>query len=168
MDGNLVNVSEACLILAGWKSCDHTADSRGSWWFADCWWYPLGGEAIEKPPWRVPWRVPFGPKDPVHTPSSLDPGSSAVRDALARAVFALGKAGIPLNARLSDVRKAVRSGERIRDHGSTGESGVLDVITPGRVDGKTDVVFGSSFIQEVRFTQEQVASLRELEVEVLN
>ncbi|MGW5491550.1 hypothetical protein [Streptomyces olivaceoviridis] len=83
-------------------------------------------------------------------------------------MFALGKAGIPLNARLSDVRKAVRNGERIRDHGSTGESGVLDVITPGRVDGKTDVVFGSSFIQEVRFTEEQVATLGELEVEALN
>ncbi|MFI1838641.1 hypothetical protein [Streptomyces olivaceoviridis] len=164
MDGNLVNVSEACLVLAAWKSHDHTADSRGSWWFADCWSYPLGGQAVEK----LPWRVPFGPKDPVHTPSSLDPGSSAVRDALARAVFAQGKAGIPLNARFSDVRKAVRNGERIRDHGSTGESGVLDVITPGRGDGKTDVVFGSSCIQEVRFTQEQVATLGELEVEVLN
>ncbi|MFE9359648.1 hypothetical protein ACFYPB_36940 [Streptomyces olivaceoviridis] len=164
MDGNLVNVSEACLILAAWKSCDHTADSRGSCWFADCWWYPLGGQAVEK----MPWRVPFGPKDPVHTPNSLDVGSAAVRDALARAVFALGKAGIPLNARFSDVRKAVRNGVRIREHGSTGESGVLDVITPGRGDGKTDVVFGSSCIQEVRFTEEQVASFRELEVEVLN
>ncbi|MFF8593051.1 penicillin acylase family protein [Streptomyces sp. NPDC015220] len=148
VDGNLVNVSEACPILAAWKSHAYTSDSQGSWLFANYWSYLLGGQAVEK----LPWRVPFDPKDPVHTPNSLDPGSSAVRDALARAVFALRKAGIPLDARLSDVQKVERNGERIPIHGSIGELGVLNVITPGQVDGRRDVVFGSSFIQEVRFT----------------
>ncbi|MGW2014913.1 penicillin acylase family protein [Streptomyces sp. NPDC001927] len=148
VDGNLVNVSEACPILAAWKSHDYTSDSRGSWLFATYWSYLLGGQGIEK----LPWRVPFDPKDPVHTPNSLDPGSSAVRDALARAVLALRKAGIALNAPLSDVQKVTRGGEQIPIHGAIGQLGVLNVITPGQVDGKFDIVHGSSFVQQVRFT----------------
>ncbi|MEU7280117.1 penicillin acylase family protein [Streptomyces sp. NPDC045431] len=148
VDGNLVNVSEACPILAAWKSHDYTADSRGSWLFANYWSFLLNGQGVEK----LPWRVPFDPKDPVHTPNSLDAGSSAVRDAFGRAVLALRKAGIPLNAPLSDIQKVTRGGERIPIHGSLGQLGVLNVITPGQVDGELDVVFGSSFIQQVRFT----------------
>ncbi|MFF5932410.1 penicillin acylase family protein [Streptomyces sp. NPDC012508] len=148
VDGNLVNVSEACPILAAWKDHDYTAESRGSLLFANYWFSLLGGQGIEK----LPWRVPFDPKDPVHTPNSLDPGSSAVRDALARAVLALRKAGIALNAPLSDHQKVTRGGEQIPIHGAIGELGVLNVITAGQVDGKPDVVFGSSFIQQVRFT----------------
>ncbi|MFD3945123.1 penicillin acylase family protein [Streptomyces sp. NPDC058579] len=148
VDGNLVNVSQACPILAAWKSHDYASDSRGSWLFATYWSFLLGGQGIEK----LPWRVPFDPKDPVHTPNSLDSGSSAVRDALARAVLALRKAGIPLNAPLSDIQKVTRGGEQIPIHGASGPLGVLNVITPGLVDGKFDIVHGSSFIQQVRFT----------------
>ncbi|SED83209.1 penicillin acylase family protein [Streptomyces sp. TLI_105] len=151
VDGNLVNVSEACPILAAWKSHDFTADSRGSWLFANYWAYLTGGQKLEK----LPWKVPFDPKDPVHTPNSLDSGSSAVRDAFGRAVLALRKAGIPLNAPLSDIQRITRGGEQIPIHGSLGELGVLNVITPGQVDGKPDVVFGSSFIQQVRFTADE-------------
>ncbi|MEU9702391.1 penicillin acylase family protein [Streptomyces sp. NPDC047981] len=148
VDGNLVNVSEACPILAAWKSHDFTSDSRGSWLFAHYWSFLLGGQGIEK----LPWRVPFDPKDPVHTPNSLDSGSSAVRDALARAVHALRTAGVALNAPLSDVQKVTRGGEQIPIHGSIGQLGVLNVITPGQVDGRFDIVYGSSFVQQVRFT----------------
>jgi acyl-homoserine-lactone acylase len=148
VDGNLVNVSEACPVLAAWKDHKYTADSRGSWLFENFWAYLTNGQAIEK----LPWRVPFDPKDPVHTPNSLDPGSSAVRDALARAVLALRNAGIALNAPLSDVQKITRNGEQIPIHGSIHELGVLNVVTPGTVDGKLDIVFGSSFIQQTRFT----------------
>ncbi|MFG3228005.1 penicillin acylase family protein [Kitasatospora sp. NPDC048194] len=148
VDGNLVNVSAACPVLAGWKDHKYTADSRGSWLFENYWYYLTNGQPIEK----LPWRVPFDPKDPVHTPNSLDPGNSAVRDALARAVLALGKAGIALNAPLSDVQKITRNGERIPIHGAIHELGVLNVVTPGTVDGKLDIVFGSSFIQQTSFT----------------
>ncbi|MER5732572.1 penicillin acylase family protein [Streptomyces sp. NPDC002138] len=150
VDGNLVNVSEACPILAAWKDHDFTADSRGSWLFENYWFQLLGGQAIEK----LPWRVPFDAKDPVHTPNSLDSGSSAVRDALARAVLALRNAGVPLNARLADIQKITRNGEQIPIHGAVSEVGVLNVVTPGLVDGKLDITFGSSFIQQVRFTAE--------------
>ncbi|MGW6568637.1 penicillin acylase family protein [Streptomyces sp. NPDC054975] len=150
VDGNLVNVSEACPILAAWKSHDYTSDSRGSLLFANYWSFLLNGQGIEK----LPWRVPFDPKDPVHTPNSLDSGSSAVRDAFGRAVLALRKAGIALNAPLSDVQKVSRGSEQIPIHGSIGQLGVLNVITPGQFDGKLDIVFGSSFIQTVRFTAE--------------
>ncbi|WP_338672717.1 penicillin acylase family protein [Streptomyces sp. SCSIO 30461] len=148
VDGNLVNVSEACPILAAWKSHDYTSDSSGSWLFAHYWSFILGGQGIEK----LPWRVPFDPKDPVHTPNSLDSGSSVLRDALGRAVLALRRAGIPLNARLSDVQKITRGGDQIPIHGSIGQLGVLNVVTPGQVDGKFDIVYGSSFIQQVLFT----------------
>ncbi|MFD5507191.1 penicillin acylase family protein [Streptomyces sp. NPDC127051] len=148
VDGNLVNVSEACPVLAAWRDHNYSADSRGSWLFENYWAFLLGGQAIEK----LPWRVPFDPKDPVHTPNSLDPGSSAVRDAFGRAVLALRKAGIALNAPLSDVQKITRGGEQIPIHGSISELGVLNVVAPGPVDGKLDIVFGSSFIQQVKFT----------------
>ncbi|MGV9688343.1 penicillin acylase family protein [Streptomyces sp. NPDC003444] len=148
VDGNLVDVREACPVLAAWKSHDFTADSRGSWLFAHYWAYLSGGKRLGD----LPWKVPFDPKSPVHTPNSLDSGNSAVRDALARAVLALRKAGVPLNAQLSDVQRITRAGEQIPIHGSLGELGVLNVITPGQVDGKFDVTFGSSFVQQVRFT----------------
>ncbi|MFI1980467.1 penicillin acylase family protein [Streptomyces wedmorensis] len=148
VDGNLVDIREACPILAGWKSHDFTSDSRGSWLFANYWHHLQGSQRVDK----LPWRVPFDANDPVHTPNSLDGGSSAVRDALARAVFALRKAGVPLNAALSDVQRITRGGEQIPIHGSFGALGVLNVIEPGQVDGKTDIVFGSSFVQQVRFT----------------
>lgn len=150
VDGVLVNVGEACPILAAWTSHDYSADSRGSWLFANYWAYLLNGRGVEK----LPWRVPFDPKDPVHTPNSLDAGHSDVSAAFARAVLALRKAGIPLNAPLSDVQKITRNGERIPIHGGLGQLGVLNVITPGQVDGEFDVVFGSSFVQQVRFTAE--------------
>lgn len=149
VDGTLVNVSEACPILAAWKGHDYTLDSRGSWLFENYWAYLLGGKSIDS----APWRVPFDPADPVHTPNSLDTGKSAVRAAFGRAVLALRKAGIPLDAPLSDVQKVTRNGEQIPIHGSLSELGVLNVIAPGQgADGKLDIVFGSSFIQQVRFT----------------
>ncbi|MFD9358299.1 penicillin acylase family protein [Streptomyces sp. NPDC060031] len=148
VDGQLVNVSEACPILAAWKSHDFTADSRGSWLFENYWYALLGGQSVEK----LPWRIPFDPNDPVHTPNSLDSASSAVRDAFGRTVIALRNAGIPLNAALSDVQKITRNGEQIPIHGAVHELGVLNVVTPGSVDGKMDITFGSSFVQQVRFT----------------
>ncbi|MEN8652467.1 penicillin acylase family protein [Streptomyces sp. 21So2-11] len=148
VDGNLVNVSEACPILAAWKNHDYTTDSRGSWLFANYWSLLLNGQGVEK----LPWKVPFDSKDPVHTPNSLDSGSSAVRDAFGRAVLALRKANIPLNAPLSGIQTVTRGGEQIPIHGSISQLGVLNVVTPGQVDGKPDITYGSSFIQQVRFT----------------
>ncbi|MBD0691925.1 penicillin acylase family protein [Streptomyces sp. CBMA123] len=157
VDGNLVNISEACPILAAWNH-KFSADSRGSLLFENFWYLLGNGQAIEK----LPWKVPFDPKDPVHTPNSLDAGNDAVRNSLARAVLALRNAGIPLNAPLSDSQKITRNGEQIPIHGSIHELGVLNVVTFGTVDGKPDVTFGSSFIQQTSFTADgppQSASL---------
>ncbi|WP_223198593.1 penicillin acylase family protein [Solihabitans fulvus] len=145
VDGTLVNVSEACPILAAWKDHSYTLDSRGSVLFANYWMYLLSG--------TVPWQVPFDPKDPVHTPNSLDGGNSALRDALARAVLALRNAGVRLDASLSEVQRVTRNGEQIPIHGSLAALGVLNVIDSGKgADGTQDVTFGSSFIQQVAFT----------------
>ncbi|GAB3668458.1 penicillin acylase family protein [Actinocorallia lasiicapitis] len=148
VDAKLVDVSAACPILAAWKDHDYSLDSRGSWLFANYWSFLLGGQGVEK----LPWKVRFDPADPVHTPRSLDSGSSAVRDALGRAVLALRNAGIPLDAPLSDVQRSVRGTERIPIHGAPGELGVLNVINLRQLDGRPDITFGSSFIQQVRFT----------------
>ncbi|WP_317453525.1 penicillin acylase family protein [Streptomyces sp. CBMA152] len=150
VDGNLVNISEACPILAAWKSHKYSSDSRGSWLFENFWVSLQNGQAIEK----LPWRTGFDAKDPVHTPNSLDFGNDVVRNSLARAVLALRKAGIALDAPLSSIQNVTRNGEKIPIHGSLHELGVLDVATPAMVDGKVDIVFGSSFIQQVRFTAE--------------
>ncbi|MFD8141851.1 penicillin acylase family protein [Streptomyces sp. NPDC059708] len=150
VDGNLVNISEACPVLAAWKSHKYTSDSRGSWLFENFWAFLQNGQAIEK----LPWRIGFDAKDPVHTPNSLDSGNSAVRDSLARAVLSLRNAGIALDAPLSAVQNVTRGGERIPVHGSIHELGVLNVVTPAVIDGKVDITFGSSFIQQVRFTAE--------------
>ncbi|MFB9928534.1 penicillin acylase family protein [Amycolatopsis halotolerans] len=148
VDGVLVNVSEACPILAGWKDHSYTVASRGSWLFENFWFSLSGGDLFKS----VPWRVPFDVRDPVHTPNSLDTGNSAVHDAFGRAVIALRNAGIPLDAPLSDIQKVTRNGEQIPVHGSLSDLGVLNVISPGQNgDGTLDVVFGSSFVQEVRF-----------------
>lgn len=148
VDATVVNVSEACPILAAWRDHSYSLASRGSVLFANFWAY-LTTLPID----TVPWRVPFDAHDPVHTPNSLDGGSSAVRDAFGRAVIALRNAGIPLNAPLSDVQKITRGGEQIPIHGSLGKLGVLNVIEPGQgTDGKLDVLFGSSFVQQVKFT----------------
>ncbi|MFF2079218.1 penicillin acylase family protein [Kitasatospora sp. NPDC058162] len=147
VDGNLVNISEACPILAAWNH-KFTPDSRGSWLFENVWFSLSSGQAIEK----LPWRVPFDHKDPVHTPNSLDAGNDAVRNAVARAVLAVRNSGVALDARLSDVQKVTRNGEQIPVPGAIHELGVLNVVTPGTVDGKFDITFGSSFVQETRFT----------------
>ncbi|GAB3656746.1 penicillin acylase family protein [Actinocorallia lasiicapitis] len=148
VDVTVVNVREACPILAAWKDHDYSLASRGSVLFANYWINLLGGQSAAK----LPWRVPFNPDDPVRTPNTLDSGSSAVRDAFGRAVLAMRKAGLPLNAPLSDVQNVTRNGEQIPIHGSLGSLGILNVITGGTVDGKRDVTFGSSFIQQTMFT----------------
>jgi len=149
VNNQLVYVGDACPILAGWQDHSFTNDSKGSWLFENYWAYLLGGGSAD----GVPWKVAFDPNDPLHTPNSLDTGNARVGNALGQAVLALRNAGVPLDAKLSDVQKITRNGEQIPIHGSLGELGVLNVVVPGNGDGgRLDVLFGSSFIQQVEFT----------------
>ncbi len=148
VNGQLVYVGDACPILAGWGSHSFTNDSKGSVLFENYWYQLLGGITSG----GVPWKVAFDPNDPLHTPNSLDTGDSRVSAALGQAVLALRNAGVPLDATLSDVQKIARNGEQIPIHGGLGELGVLNVIVASASGVQSDVVFGSSFIQQVAFT----------------
>jgi acyl-homoserine-lactone acylase len=149
--GGLINVSEACPILANWDH-NYTLNSKGAWLFEN-FWADLPIPDIGVGPVEIaPWKVGFDPKDPVNTPNTLDINRPDVWLAFGNAVNAMRKAGIPLDAPVSAVQTVTRDGERIPIHGSLTQLGVLNVVTPGQdSQGNPDIVFGSSFIQEVEF-----------------
>ncbi|GAA4202138.1 penicillin acylase family protein [Actinocatenispora rupis] len=150
-NGGLVDVHDACPVLAAWDGT-FTLHSRGAWLFENFWNSlpvpDVGVAGVE----TAPWKVGFDPKEPLTTPNTLDTDRLDVKLAFGNAVAALRKAGIPLDATVSDVQTVTRNGERIPIHGSLGSLGVLNVIDPAAdAQGNPDVVWGSSFIQEVRF-----------------
>ncbi|HEY3505760.1 MAG TPA: penicillin acylase family protein [Actinocatenispora sp.] len=150
-NGGLIDVSAACPVLASWDG-NFTLNSRGAWLFENFWNSlpvpDVGVAGVE----TAPWKVGFDPENPVTTPNTLDTDRLDVKLAFGNAVSALRKAGIPLDAPMSDVQTVTRNGERIPIHGSLGTLGVLNVIDPAPdAAGNPDVTWGSSFIQEVRF-----------------
>ncbi len=142
-NGGLVDVREACPVLAAWDKT-YTLDSRGSLLFQRFW------QNMSNP-----WQDAFDPKDPVNTPRQLATGNAATWLAFGNAVAGLREAGVPLDAPLSEHQAVTRAGERIPIHGSRHILGVLNVVEPDwdrAQGGNADVHWGSSFIQEVRFT----------------
>jgi acyl-homoserine-lactone acylase len=76
-------------------------------------------------------------------------------EALNKAVDQLNSLKIPLDARLGDVQRETRNGERIPIHGGAGPEGVFNVITVENLEpelGWTSIRHGSSFIMTVEFT----------------
>ncbi len=101
------------------------------------------------------FKVAFNPADPVHTPNTLDVSNPKVMEALNKAVDKLNDLRIPLDARLGDVQRETRNGERIPIHGGAGPEGVFNVITVENLEselGWTSIRHGSSFIMAVEFT----------------
>ena len=150
---NGVDVSGACPVLEQWDVRDDIP-SRGALLFrrfathATAAPAAVGGQPVS------PYDVPFDPDDPVNTPRGLNTNSSAVRDALAKAVTDLKNAGIPLDARLGDFAFEMRGEEKIPIHGGPGTLGVFNAIS-NTWDGKAykDVVHGSSYVQAVELTK---------------
>jgi acyl-homoserine-lactone acylase len=103
----------------------------------------------------VKWKVPFDPKDPVHTPNTLDVSDPGVLVALEKAVDRLNELHIPLDAPLRDVQVETRGGERIPIHGGAGPEGVFNVVDVDQLKsglGWTSIKHGASWIVTVEFT----------------
>jgi acyl-homoserine-lactone acylase len=103
------------------------------------------------------FKVPFSAADPVDTPNTLDVANPAVMEALEKAVDKLNELKIPLDARLGDVQRETRNGERIPIHGGAGPEGVFNVITVENLEpelGWTSIRHGASWIMTVEFTPE--------------
>ena len=133
----------ACTALAGWDT-KVNLDSRGAHLFHL--FAENGG---------LQFKVPFNPADPVNTPNTLDVANPKVTEALRKAVDKLGELRIPLGARLGDVQRETRNGERIPIHGGAGPEGVFNVITVENLEpelGWTSIRHGSSWIMTVEFT----------------
>ncbi|MEU1255180.1 penicillin acylase family protein [Streptomyces chartreusis] len=145
-DGEAVDVSAACAVLADW---DRTMDtgSRGALLF-DRFWRKLSA----KVPAAQRWKVPFSAADPVRTPNTLNTGAPGFATALADSVAELHAAGIALDSRLGEHQVVVRNGQRIPVPGGTEGMGVWNKVEPvwdQAGGGYTEVTTGSSHIQAV-------------------
>jgi acyl-homoserine-lactone acylase len=146
--GTIVDVSEACAILAAW---DATNDSDR---VGPHIWREFYGRVNNTPNL---WAVPFDPADPVNTPRDLNVGDPAVRSQvmidLASAVQRLADGSIPLDTEWGAVHFDTRGdGSVIPIHGGSGGSGVYNAISSGGLTdgvGYTPIFAGSSYIQAV-------------------
>ena len=174
VDAEMVDVAEACDILAAWDG-RLDLDSVGAivWreWIGDFDSKLLFEEGVL-------FATPFDPADPIATPSTLaDPTANGDRalDALARAVLRLDEAGLALDTPLGDAQFTMKGDQRIPIHGGGSSEGVTNLINWGNlrsdlqpktaraevihprtgltVDGY-QVNYGTSFIMAMQFTDD--------------
>jgi acyl-homoserine-lactone acylase len=146
--GTIVDVSEACAILAAWDATNDL-DRVGPPIWREFW------NRVNNTPNL--WAVVFDASDPVHTPRDLNLGNAAVRSQamvdLADAVKRLSDAGIALSSPWGSVHFDTRGdGSIIPIHGGNGGSGVYNAISSGNLIngvGYTPIFAGSSYIQAV-------------------
>jgi len=148
--GVIVDVTEACDVLAAWDRRNTTA-SVGPHVWTEFWTRAQNAPNL--------YAVPFDPADPVNTPRNVNLGNAALRARLmgdlGRAVKFLADNGIPVNVAWGRLHFDTRNGEAIPIHGGSGPSGVYNAIVPaGLVPGVgyTPIAYGSSYIQAVTFT----------------
>lgn len=143
-DGAVVDISEACDVLADWD-LRVDVDSRGAHIFHE--FARQGG---------LRFKVPFDVADPINTPHTLNTDDPAVLAALAGAVRFLGDNNIPLDAAWGDVQNVTRAGQVIPIHGGSGGHGVFNAISSRFVDGVgyAEVSSGASIVIVVEFTED--------------
>lgn len=142
--GEVVDVSEACAVLAAWDGRANL-ESRGAHLFRE---FVNAAYAA-----NTFWLDRFDATDPVHTPAKLNGASPEVRQALARAVQKLRAANVPLNARLGDIQRAVRNDQSIPIHGGS-EHGIFNYVSSpfsAAAGGYPDTVYGASFVMTATF-----------------
>ena len=131
---NIVDVSEACMILGAWDGANDP-DRVGPHIWREFY------DRVNNTPNL--YAVPFDVNDPVNTPRDLNIGDPAVRSKvmadLADAVQRLADAGIPLDIAWGAVHfdtRPVSGGETFPIHGGLGSSGVYNAISSGGlIDG---------------------------------
>lgn len=129
-DGAVVDISEACPILAAWD-LRANIQSRGAHLFREFLREAnKGNDRWRWLPKTLNYTVPFDPSDPVNTPRGLDTRNNPLAlQALAKAVKKLRDASIALDARLGDLQTVTRNGEVIPIHGGPEMEGVFNKIT---------------------------------------
>jgi acyl-homoserine-lactone acylase len=153
-DGTIVDISEACPVLAAWDLHDNL-DSRGAHVFREMI-AEAGGRSSRRLPEDFNYKVPFDAANPLTTPRGLDTDDNpVVLEALARSVQKLDDAGVALDARLGDLQYVVRNGELIPMHGGPESQGVFNKVTANfdaAAGGYPEPSSGSSWIQATEFT----------------
>ncbi len=146
-NGQAVDVSAACPVLAGW---DLRGDpgSRGAVLWRQFW--VQASEAADL------WSVPFDAAHPATTPNTLNTASSRVRHALADAVQRMHALHLPLDEPLSAAQHTTTSAAPIAVPGCTNNEGCYNIVSNSDTtpllgdDGQFPAVtFGSSFIMTV-------------------
>lgn len=130
VDGVAVDLAPAAEVLAAWDG-RADLDSVGT----ALWREAMAGFTVAELADTGPlWAEAFSADDPVATPRRLAPapteGPDPVVAAIARAVVALDRAGVALDAPLGAVQWAQRGEHRVPVHGGGEGEGVLNVLTP--------------------------------------
>lgn len=146
VDGQTVDLAKACAVLAAW---DRRAElnSVGVNLF-EAFWTRARSSSI--------WAVPFDPADPVNTPRGVVKDNAtvttALRDALARAVLQQAAAGIPIDRPWYEIQLATKN-VPLPIHGADGNLGNYNAIRSApigaRLPGARAVNYGSSYMQTV-------------------
>ncbi len=129
--GALVDVSEACDVIADWDRTNGL-DSPGAVLFqrfselsnaeTDFLTSYAGLPAVPM------WKVPYLPTDPVNTPSGLNPAYAPAQTALADAVAQLRAGGVPLDATLRTHQLSSYGGAAHPLHGGEGVLGLFNAM----------------------------------------
>ncbi|MCA9683421.1 MAG: penicillin acylase family protein [Myxococcales bacterium] len=127
LDGEVVDIAEACDLLAAWDG-RLDLDSIGAivWreWIGD---YDYKVTQAD----GVLFSVPFDPADPVETPNTLSPannGNDRALDALAAAVLRLDQAGLALDTPLGEAQYTRKGELQIPMHGGNRHEGLTNLI----------------------------------------
>ncbi len=156
LDGESVDISEACDVLAAWD-LHSNLDSRGAHLFREFIRNGMGGNYL---PTTFNYKLPFDLEDPVNTPRGLDTSDNpAVLEALARGVKTLTEAGIALDAKLGDIQSTSKNDQVIPLHGGEGFEGVFNKMSLDLAGSEGyPVVTGSSasWIMAVEFAESGV------------
>ena len=170
VDGDMVDIAEACDLLATWDGLLNL-DSVGA-----IIWRELMGDYTDAAYKKAGslFEVDFDVNDPLATPNTLAAGDRGL-DALARAVVRLDGAGIALDAPLGEVQFTRKGDAMIPIHGGQSFEGVTNLITYGHL--RSDLIprvphgeelweqtaltaegyqvnYGSSFVMCMQFTDE--------------
>jgi acyl-homoserine-lactone acylase len=146
VDGQTVDLARACSVLRVW---DRRSDlNRVDVNPFKAFWSRAQSTSI--------WAVPFNPADPVNTPRGVVKGNAAVttalRDALARAVLSQASAGIPIDRPWYEIQLATKN-IPLPIHGADGNLGNYNAIRSqpigSRLPGARAVSYGTSYIQTV-------------------
>jgi acyl-homoserine-lactone acylase len=123
VDGMMVDIAEACDLLASWDGT-FNLDSVGAVVFREL----LGDydASLFKQAGAL-FANDFDAADPLATPNTLTPGDRSL-DALARAVMRLDTAGLALDVEFGDAQFARKGGQNIPIHGGNSREGVTNLL----------------------------------------